>query len=144
MRPLHHPAHRQHCTGDQGHRKRDARKTRFTITQREKQREQAEPGGRMTARPAQPRLVGSRPWLKQLAVGFRAAELREAPRALHLRQFLQRRDEGGGYPQCEHQAAQFAAPAVQALDQKTCRKHSQCQDAQHDNALLDSVMQDVF
>ncbi|MCY1425597.1 hypothetical protein D9M71_413880 [compost metagenome] len=98
----------------------------------------------MPARPAQPGLVGSRPWLQQLAVGFLPAKLAQAPWALYLGQLLQRRDKRRGQAQCQHQAAQLAAPAEQALPEEAGSKGHQRQHPQQDHPLLDPVMQDVF
>ncbi|MNI73091.1 hypothetical protein D3C73_1290700 [compost metagenome] len=98
----------------------------------------------MSTWPATTGFVGGRARAQQLAVRLVAAELLQAPWALHRCHRLDRRDEGGCQPQGQDQAAEFAFERFKSVDEKCPDEAENGKHRKRDDHLLGAVMQDVF
>ncbi len=98
----------------------------------------------MTTGPAAAGLVAVRAGRQQRGVNFAAAVLHQTPGAGHVGQLFERSNQAGCQRQRQHEVAQLRSPAPQAGRQQAEHKADDCQHADHDDRLLDPVVQDVF
>ena len=98
----------------------------------------------MSAGPATAGFIGRWARAEQFTVGFLAAELLEAPGALHGGDGFQWRHERRRHSQRQHQAHQFTAVRFESLQDEAADQAQNRQHRKQDHQLLGTVMQDVF
>ncbi|SVJ60969.1 Uncharacterised protein [Klebsiella pneumoniae] len=98
----------------------------------------------MPARPAASGVLGRRPRAEQRTVGFLAAELRQAPGALHGGERLERSDYAGCKAHGEEHIGQRPAQCAPWPVEQSGDGNQQAEDADGDHQLLDPVVQDVL